>query len=79
MLLNLLKRVNPSKITIAGFDGFDSKSEKNYADSSYQNERHVDEFEVLNKEISTMYKEIVETMSPNCDFKFITPSVYSKS
>ena len=78
MLLNLLKRVNPSKITIAGFDGFDSKSEKNYADSSYQNERHVDEFDVLNKEISTMYKEIVETMSPNCVFKFITPSVYSK-
>ena len=78
MLLNLLKRVNPSKITIAGFDGFDLKSEKNYCDSSYQNERHIDEFEVLNKEISTMYKEIVETMSPNCDFKFITPSVYSK-
>ena len=77
MLLNLLRRINPSKVTIAGFDGFNTKSEKNYADSSYQNDRHVDEFEVLNKEISTMFKNIVETMSPECEFKFITPSIYS--
>ena len=78
MLLNLLKRINPSKITIAGFDGFDSKREKNYADRSYQNERHVEEFEVLNKEISMMYKEIVDIMSPDCDFNLITPSIYSE-
>lgn len=77
MLFNLLKRVNPAKITIAGFDGFDVNNEKNYADSSYQNERHIDEFETLNEEISIMYKEIVETMSPNCTFKFVTPSVYN--
>ena len=77
MLLNLLRRINPSKVTIAGFDGFNTKSEKNYADSSYQNDRHVDEFEVLNKEISTMFKNIVETMSPECEFEFITPSIYS--
>lgn len=78
MLLNLLKRINPSKITIAGFDGFDSKKEKNYADRSYQNERHVEEFEVLNKEISMMYKEIVDIMSPDCEFNLITPSIYSE-
>jgi 4-hydroxy 2-oxovalerate aldolase len=76
MLLNLLKRVNPSKITIAGFDGFDSKSEKNYVDNSYQNERHVEEFEILNKEISIMFGEIVETMYPACQFEMITPSLY---
>lgn len=77
MLLTLLKRVNPSKIAIAGFDGFDVNSEKNYADNSYQNERHIDEFETLNKEISIMFKEIEETMAPNCEFEFITPSVYA--
>lgn len=77
MLLNLLKRVNPSQITIAGFDGFDANSEKNYADDSFQNERHLDEFDTLNKELSVMFKEIVETMSPNCSFEFITPSIYS--
>src|SRR5699024_8566760 len=36
MLLNLLKRVNPSKIAIAGFDGFDINNDKNYMDDSYQ-------------------------------------------
>ena len=30
MLLYLLKRLNPKKITIAGFDGFDAEMEKNY-------------------------------------------------
>ena len=76
MLLNMLKRVNPTKITIAGFDGFDEKSSENYADSSYQNERHVGEFVVLNKEIREMLKEVVDTMSPACSFEMITPSLY---
>lgn len=79
MLLNLLKRVNPSKITIAGFDGFDINSDKNYVDSSYQNERHVEEFEMLNKELSTMFGDIVETMYPACQFEMITPSLYEKT
>ena len=76
MLFNLLKRINPSKVTVAGFDGFDEHNESNYADTSYQNERHVGEFETLNREIKAMFKEIVETMTPGCDFKFITPSLY---
>lgn len=76
MLLNLLKRVNPSRITLAGFDGFDINVEKNYSDSSYQNERHVEEFEILNKEISVMFEEIIKTMYPMCEFTMITPSLY---
>lgn len=76
MLLSLLKRINPSVITIAGFDGFSEESEKNYSDSSFQNERHIGEFAVLNKEISEMFKNIVEVMSPSCKFKLITPSLY---
>ena len=76
MLLSLLKRINPSVITIAGFDGFSEESEKNYSDSSFQNERHIGEFAVLNKEISEMFKNIVEVMSPSCKFKLITSSLY---
>lgn len=76
MLLTLLRRINPSKITIAGFDGFDENSESNYADSSYQNERHVGEFKLLNEEITAMFGEIVETMYPSCQFEMITPSRY---
>lgn len=78
MLLNLLKRVNPSKIVLAGFDGFDQEVEKNYSDSSFQNERHINEFSMLNKEIKEMFQTIVDTMSPACEFEFITPSLYSE-
>lgn len=76
MLLNLLKRVNPSKITIAGFDGFDEESDTNYVDSSYQNERHIGEFKTLNREISLMFKDVIETMYPYCQFEMLTPSLY---
>lgn len=76
MLLNLLKRVNPSKITIAGFDGFRENAEKNYSDNSFQNKRHINEFATLNKEIALMFSEIIETMSPACSFELITPSLF---
>lgn len=76
MLLNLLKRIGVSKITIAGFDGFYEDLEKNYSDDSFQNQRHVGEFKLLNKEIKSMFSEIVETMSPNCKFEMLTPSLY---
>lgn len=79
MLLNLLKRIRPKKIVIAGFDGFNAKNEKNYADNSFQNERHISEFSILNKEISLMYKEIQEILYPQCEIKFITPSLYNYS
>lgn len=78
MLLNLLKRIGPDMITIAGFDGFSKNAEENYTDFSYQNERHLHEFKVLNKEIASMYNEIVETMSPKCKFKFLTPSIFAE-
>lgn len=79
MLLNLLKRINPWKITIAGFDGFSEESDRNYSDNSFQNERHVNEFATLNKEITAMLQELVETMYPSCTFELITPSLYEKA
>ena len=76
MLFALLRRINPSYITIAGFDGFDEKATDNYSDSSFQNERHVEEFVTLNRELKSMFTEIVETMSPGCKFTMLTPSLY---
>lgn len=78
MLLNLLKRINPSKITIAGFDGFSEESDKNYSDKSFQNERHVNEFALLNEEITAMFGEIIDIMTPACEFNIITPSIYAE-
>lgn len=77
MLFKLLKRLNPSKVVIAGFDGFNEDND-NYSDSSFQNERHKSEFQTLNKELYAMFKEIVDTMKPNCDFVFLTPSLFDK-
>lgn len=78
MLFTLLKKIHPKKITIAGFDGFNTtKESENYYDNSFQNERHIEEFEVLNSEIGQMFKEIVKTMYPYCSFNFITPSLFS--
>ena len=78
MLLNLLKRIQPLQISIAGFDGFSESINENYADETYQNQRHAHEFAELNKEIAIMFNDIVETMSPGCEFKFITPSIFEK-
>ncbi len=76
MLLNLLKKISPKKISIAGFDGFREDAQKNYSDSSFQNERHIGEFALLNKEIREMFEDVVAAMSPDCQFKMITPSLY---
>ena len=77
MLLNLLKRLEVSRITIAGFDGFDEEKHSNYADESFQNDRHVEEFERLNKEIGKMFSDIVKTLNGKCEFKMITPSRFN--
>ena len=79
MLLNLLKKIGPKKITLAGFDGFNEKAEKNYSDDSFQNDRHVPEFAILNAEVSQMFSEIVETLYPNCMVEMLTPSVYEEA
>ena len=76
MTFNLLKRLSPSCITIAGFDGFCEETDNNYFDNSFQNDRHIGEFRKLNEEIKKMYDEIVETMSPDCKFVFLTPSLF---
>lgn len=77
MLLNLLKKIEVKQISIAGFDGFDRSLKSNYADESFQNVRHLDEFDILNKEISEMLEEYYKTMKEKCEITFITPSRFS--
>lgn len=78
MLLNLLKRVGVSKISIAGFDGFELDKASNYSEESFQNDRHRSEFEDLNKEIAQMLSEVIETLAGRCEIHFITPSRFDK-
>ncbi len=78
MLFNLLKKLCPSRISIAGFDGFSKESKDNYFDASFQNDRHMFQFDSLNLEIKEMFSDIKEIMTPECEFIFITPSIFSK-
>ena len=78
MLLNLLTRIEVSKISLAGFDGFETDKKSNYADDSFQNDRHRSEFDDLNKEIESMLDEITEMLAGKCEINFITPSRFEK-
>ena len=76
MLLNLLKRLDVKRITLAGFDGFSTNKIDNYFDVSFQNDRHKDEFESLNIEIKMMLQEYLETVENTCVVRSITPSLF---
>lgn len=76
MLFNLMKRIGPMKISIAGFDGFCEGAKNNYSDVSFQNKRHIGEFAALNREVKEMFTEIRKAMYPECTFEFLTPSLF---
>lgn len=77
MLLNLLKRMDVKNISLAGLDGFQINKDNNYISTSFQNERHKGEFEVLNAEIKEMLEEYKENRGDKCKVMFITKSMFS--
>lgn len=79
MLLNLLRKIEVSKISFAGFDGFDISKDINYSDKSFQNARHKKEFDNLNNELSKMFKDFCETVEGKCIISFITPSRFERN
>lgn len=76
MLLNLLKRLDAKRIAIAGLDGFDPTLDENYADPSFQNERHAHEFSELNEDLASMLAEIKNELSGRCELLTITPGLF---
>lgn len=79
MLLNLLKRIEVSKITIAGFDGFSKEVKTNYMDGSFSDSRYTDDYDLMNREIFNMFSDIVKTLKGKCEVDMITPSIYEKA
>ena len=77
MLLNLLMKLHVSEIVIAGFDGY-SKIGNSFVDSSFSNDRHLDDIEVLNYEISKMLRDFIETAEPDIKITLLTPTRYIK-
>jgi 4-hydroxy 2-oxovalerate aldolase len=77
MLLNLLRRLNVRKLSIAGFDGYIAGKE-NYLSDSLTVKRFESEYDVLNNELMTMFTKFVKRVSNKCEIKFITPSIFEK-
>jgi 4-hydroxy 2-oxovalerate aldolase len=77
MLLNLLRKLNVRKLSIAGFDGYIAGKE-NYSSDSLTIKRHESEYDELNAELMAMFTKFVKTIFNKCEIKFITPSIFDK-
>lgn len=77
MLLNLLKKLNVSKICLAGFDGL-KKNEENYVDGSFPNANHGMNVEDINKEVRKLYESYKNKVLGKIDVSILTPSVYER-
>lgn len=78
MLLNLLERIGTEKITIAGFDGFSRDKDTNFVNLSFDNEKHVDDFEAINEELMQRVKRYRKKVKGRIDVQFLTPGMYSE-
>lgn len=78
MLLYLLRRISVKKIAIAGFDGFYNDHD-NYIDDSFQNDRHLTEFKLLNREIGEMMEDYAHSMKYKSQISFVTDSIFEKN
>jgi len=77
MLLNLLKRLCITNITIAGMDGFDSNTDSNYFDASFDVDRLIPQFDEINRELALMLKNYIEETKSVSSLSLITPSLFS--
>lgn len=74
MVLNLLIKINPSKVYVAGMDGY-VYGDINYAEDSKKQEQDRERFDLLNREISIRLSELAQRL----DIQFVTPTLYSVS
>ncbi len=77
MLLNLLKKAEPSKIHIAGFDGL-RREAANYIDDSFLNTHHLMSIEETNAEIEKMFKIFKNRTAGKIVVDLLTPSLYER-
>lgn len=81
LLLRLLDCFNVKSIAIAGFDGYDYKSNnnKNYLNDELELSKVSENPMYLNDEISNMLSDYMETRLNNAPIEFITESRFVKS
>ncbi len=72
MALNLLTKLHPKKVFLAGLDGY-KYGEANYAQADLRQEQDKDRFEKLNNAIRDRISELKEKLI----IEFVTPSLYN--
>lgn len=72
MVLNLLAKIHPSKVYVAGMDGY-VYGESNYAEDGRKHEQSKERFALLNKEISIRLAELSRKLA----VQFVTPTLYT--
>lgn len=77
-MLRLVDKLNVNSVAIAGFDGYDyiTKSVQNYVSTELELSNLREESIVLNREISEMLKDFMETKEGKEKILFITPSKF---
>jgi len=72
--INLMLSLKPTKVYLAGFDGFTLDINKNYFDKAMRHQVTEEQVEVRN----SFYKKFIETASKKIPFEFLTPSIYQR-
>ncbi len=75
MLLNLLKKLQVKKITLAGFDGLKWDSE-NYINDTFPNKKAVIDIQETNGEIKNLFDQLKKKVEEKIEIEFLTPSIY---
>lgn len=72
MLINLMKKIGVSSVTLAGYDGFVYSGTKNYYDDRMVNNVQFEKQKQTNNDIIEYFKKMRKSM----DINFLTPSIY---
>lgn len=78
MCLRLLHMLGVKEVFLAGFDGFKEDSKQNYADDRMPSVNADEDWDVVNKDIAEMLKELVDSLSGSMSISFLTKSLFFK-
>ena len=76
LCLRLLNKLNAREVYVAGFDGFKTKYNESYADSSLPTLNPDNKWEELNEEIKAIYKDLYHSVSDKMNITFLTESIF---
>lgn len=78
MCLRLLKLAGAKAVFLAGFDGFRQDARNNYADMRMPSVNADEDWDLVNREISDMLKDLKSTLSGEMFISFVTRSLFSE-